>query len=380
MPLAAGSKLGAMLSFGDKLKREREMRNTSLEDLAGATGIGVSYLRALEHNEFEALPGRAFGKLYIRAYAEVFGFDPRPLIADYDRERIDRERIVPPEAWYANPILVPPTAAGPAPREDADADEDEGPAEVPPGEPPPAIEARPVEAPPERAAPEQALVEASAGPWVEPRAIWPREATSEEPARPWRARARWWAAAAVVVLVVVVAGIPVLLRGDRLEAEPPAATVAPEKSAVPVEAPPQATPPETPVVRSEAAAAGDANAGANPPVSKVEPTGASSGLAVSEFGVGRDRRLGARDDRFAEGEVVWFSTRLVGGRRGDRVRHVWLRDGRQVQAIALAVGGSSWRTQSNKTLWGAGEWAVEARDDQGRVLARATFTCTPRAR
>jgi len=364
-----GSTLGAMLSFGDKLKREREIRNTSLEDLAGATGIGVSYLRALEHNEFEALPGRAFGKLYIRAYAEVFGFDPRPLIADYDRERIDRERIVPPEAWYSNPILVPPTATGPVP-DDVEADDDEGPAE-----------ALPVEAPAEKPAPRPALVEAPAGPSVEPRATWPLEATSEEPTRPWWLRARWWVPATVVVVVVVVAGIlSAFVPGARPETEHPGATVAPANGAAPVEAPTQAKPPATPIVRSGAGAGDAAGTPAKAPVSRVEPTNTSAGLAVSEFGVGRDRRLGARDDRFAEGEVVWFTTRVIGGRRGDRVRHVWLREGRQVQAIALAVGSSSWRTQSNKTLWGAGAWAVEARDDQDRVLARATFTCTPRAR
>jgi len=47
------------------------------------------------------------------------------------------------------------------------------------------------------------------------------------------------------------------------------------------------------------------------------------------------------------------------------------------QSISLHVGASSYRTYSTKTLGRPGAWAVEARDDAGRVLARAEFTCAP---
>jgi hypothetical protein len=103
-------------------------------------------------------------------------------------------------------------------------------------------------------------------------------------------------------------------------------------------------------------------------------------LTVSEHGVGRDvvnRRLVGRDDRFEEGGVAWFFARVLGGSAGQPVRHVWLRDGKRVQSIDMTLGGAHWRTHSRKTLWGVGDWAVEARDDQGRVLARSTFRCVP---
>jgi len=54
-----------------------------------------------------------------------------------------------------------------------------------------------------------------------------------------------------------------------------------------------------------------------------------------------------------------------------------MRDGKVEQSIPLRVGGPDWRTHSTKTLGRPGEWAVEARDESGRVLARASFTCTP---
>ena len=75
-----------MASVGERIRHERESRNTTLDDMAVATGIGQSYLESLEKGEYHELPGPAFGKLYIRAYAEVLGFDPQPWIDDYERE------------------------------------------------------------------------------------------------------------------------------------------------------------------------------------------------------------------------------------------------------------------------------------------------------
>jgi hypothetical protein len=74
-------------SFGEKLKHERECRNTSIEEIAEQTKIALRFLQALEKDDFDELPGRAFGKFYIRAYAEVLKFDPEPLIVEYDREQ-----------------------------------------------------------------------------------------------------------------------------------------------------------------------------------------------------------------------------------------------------------------------------------------------------
>ena len=103
-------------------------------------------------------------------------------------------------------------------------------------------------------------------------------------------------------------------------------------------------------------------------------------LQVRESGVGTgivDRDLEGRGERFVEGTRVWFWTRVVGGSPGQRIRHVWSRDVDEVISIGLTVGGSHWRTWSVKTLYpgSAGAWSVEARDEQGRVLARAEFTC-----
>jgi transcriptional regulator with XRE-family HTH domain len=116
-----------------------------------------------------------------------------------------------------------------------------------------------------------------------------------------------------------------------------------------------------------------------PPVQRPEIAGA---LTIEDHGVGtavEDRQLVGRGDRFAEGDQVWFWTRVMGGSRGDRIDHVWLQDGVEQARISLKLGGSRWRTQSAKMLHAGsvGDWAVEARDDTGRVLARSDFACTP---
>jgi len=105
-------------------------------------------------------------------------------------------------------------------------------------------------------------------------------------------------------------------------------------------------------------------------------------LSVPDAGVGTgvvNRQLVGAGDRFSEGSQVAFWTRVLGGRAGDTIRHVWIHAGRDVEAIELNVGGPHWRTHSRKTMFSGsvGSWAVEARDPEGRVLARQEFDCVP---
>jgi hypothetical protein len=107
-----------------------------------------------------------------------------------------------------------------------------------------------------------------------------------------------------------------------------------------------------------------------------------SPLSISDYGLGTDvvdRELKGKSDRFEEGTKVAFLTRVVGGSDGDRIRHVWFHEKKEIVSIGLTIGGSHWRTYSRKTLppGMTGAWAVEARDSEDRVLARAEFTCVP---
>lgn len=75
-----------MASFGETLKRERELREISLREISDATKINIRYLEALEQNRFESLPGGLFNKGFIRAYATYIGVDSESMVNSYLQE------------------------------------------------------------------------------------------------------------------------------------------------------------------------------------------------------------------------------------------------------------------------------------------------------
>ncbi len=75
-----------MSSFGETLKRERELRQITLREIAEATKINLRYLDALERNEFRHLPGGVFNRGFVRAFAQHIGIDPEAMIDSYLEE------------------------------------------------------------------------------------------------------------------------------------------------------------------------------------------------------------------------------------------------------------------------------------------------------
>jgi hypothetical protein len=54
-----------------------------IADVEDRTKIRAKYLRALENEEWGALPGPTFVKTFLRTYAEVVGVDPHLLVEEY---------------------------------------------------------------------------------------------------------------------------------------------------------------------------------------------------------------------------------------------------------------------------------------------------------
>lgn len=81
-----------MASFGETLKRERELREISLRQIAEATKISMRYLEALEENRFDVLPGGLFNKGFIRAYATFIGVDSETMVNSYLHELSARQQ------------------------------------------------------------------------------------------------------------------------------------------------------------------------------------------------------------------------------------------------------------------------------------------------
>jgi cytoskeletal protein RodZ len=73
----------AMGAFGDRLRREREMRGITLEEITESTKISRRHLESLEGEHFDQLPGGVFNKGFVRAYARFLGIDGDQAVADY---------------------------------------------------------------------------------------------------------------------------------------------------------------------------------------------------------------------------------------------------------------------------------------------------------
>jgi len=72
-----------MGSFGDKLRREREMRGVTLDEISESTKISRRHLESLEKEDFDSLPGGVFNKGFVRAYARFLGINEDQAVADY---------------------------------------------------------------------------------------------------------------------------------------------------------------------------------------------------------------------------------------------------------------------------------------------------------
>jgi transcriptional regulator with XRE-family HTH domain len=72
--------------FGEHLKREREMRGVSLEEVSAATRISTRFLEAIESDRWESLPGGVFNRGFIRSVARYLGLDEDSMVAEYALE------------------------------------------------------------------------------------------------------------------------------------------------------------------------------------------------------------------------------------------------------------------------------------------------------
>jgi cytoskeleton protein RodZ len=73
--------------IGNTLAEARTRRGVDLDEVHAATGIRPRYLRAIEEEDWNALPEEFYARSFVRKYAEFLGVDPEPLVAEYRRQR-----------------------------------------------------------------------------------------------------------------------------------------------------------------------------------------------------------------------------------------------------------------------------------------------------
>jgi transcriptional regulator with XRE-family HTH domain len=77
--------------IGSVFREARNRRKIDLSEVEAATRIRVRYLRAIENEEWDVLPGGVYTRGFIRAYATFLGLDGERLAEDY-RKRVEGGR------------------------------------------------------------------------------------------------------------------------------------------------------------------------------------------------------------------------------------------------------------------------------------------------
>ena len=103
-------------NFGERLKRERELREVSMGELTRATRISARFVEALENEDWAKLPGGVFGHGFVRTIARYLGLNEEALLGEYDVARAEHlpapspkpeERMPSPPKWLpAAAVLV----------------------------------------------------------------------------------------------------------------------------------------------------------------------------------------------------------------------------------------------------------------------------------
>src|SRR3954454_23824764 len=72
-----------MPDIGATLREARMRARIDISELEAETKIRAKYLRALENEEWDLLPGPTYVKSFLRTYADALGLDGKLLIEEY---------------------------------------------------------------------------------------------------------------------------------------------------------------------------------------------------------------------------------------------------------------------------------------------------------
>jgi hypothetical protein len=73
-----------MFEIGSSLRAARMRQELELSQAEHDTRIRAKYLRALEDERFDVLPGPAYTKGFLRTYADYLGLDAQPFVDEYN--------------------------------------------------------------------------------------------------------------------------------------------------------------------------------------------------------------------------------------------------------------------------------------------------------
>ncbi len=325
-----------MESPGKFLKRERETRSISLEQISNFTKIKEHHLKAIEEDRYELLPAVLYVKGYLTGYARYLALDPKDVVQQYEKYL---KSLIPPE-----PVKLEP-------------------------EPPPKKKVKPwflfslaavvvlsatcVIIYSARRSPEKKL-EATSLPLISPSPA----IQSENAVRPIHQAQQNQPLNSPQGLLKIDAEPLISPRpeGPVLPSTPAQAEVVPLRY--------QLSGPE----RATAAAAKE-----EMPALKVLEAGIGTGVGrdgVQQSLTGKCSALRSNNQR------GYFFTRIKTQKEG-KIAHIWLREGKEYHRIEIDVKPPAWSVYSYFTFrpQHAGNWKAEARDGD-HVLTSLSFNVT----
>src|SRR5271155_3519675 len=93
-----------MAEIGATLRAARMSARIDVSEIEAQTKIRAKYLRALENEEWDLLPGPTFVRSFLRTYAQALGLDAKALVEEY---RLNYER---PSEAALEPIVSTPSS------------------------------------------------------------------------------------------------------------------------------------------------------------------------------------------------------------------------------------------------------------------------------
>jgi cytoskeleton protein RodZ len=96
-------------NVGPVLRKARNRRRIELAEVEAATRIRIGFLRAIENEEWQTLPGGVYTRAFIRTYADFLGLDGESLVDDY-RQKVEGAAGERDPGAEPVPVIVPVAA------------------------------------------------------------------------------------------------------------------------------------------------------------------------------------------------------------------------------------------------------------------------------
>jgi cytoskeleton protein RodZ len=93
-----------MAEIGATLRETRMRARVDVSEIEAQTKIRAKYLRALENEEWDLLPGPTFVRSFLRTYAQALGLDDKALVDEY--RRVYEQ---PSEIEHQPPVMASPS-------------------------------------------------------------------------------------------------------------------------------------------------------------------------------------------------------------------------------------------------------------------------------